>query len=99
MCEKRKVKEKSSLFSENIEDMIYGSSELENNMFFDEYQIRHFYQSATEKVHYEIKNIFIAINDDQQKLTRSSLARGTKFDNSILQNYMNKEKYKNNVKS
>jgi hypothetical protein len=53
-------------------------------MFFDLYQIRHFYQNATQKIAFEIKNIFVSINDDRQKLTRSSLARGTKFDNSLL---------------
>jgi len=26
----------------------------------------------------------VSINDDKQKLTRSSLARGTKFDNSLV---------------
>ena len=55
-----------------------------------EFQLRHFYQSAKEKISYEIKNIFVNIYDDRQKLTRSSLARGIKFDNSIVDEYMNK---------
>lgn len=41
---------------------------------------------------YEIKNIFVTINDDKQKLSRSSLARGTKFDNSLVEGYMLKAK-------
>lgn len=41
---------------------------------------------------YEIRNIFVSINDDKQKLSRSSLARGTKFDNSLIEGYMNRAK-------
>ena len=69
---------------------ITSDYEYKNNIFFDEYQIRHFYQSAREKVPYEIRNIFVSINDDKQKLSRSSLARGTKFDNSLIEGYMSR---------
>ena len=56
---------------------------MEINNFFNEYQIKHFYQEATEKISYVIKSIFLTIHDDRQKLTRSSLAQGRRFDNTI----------------
>ncbi len=45
---------------------------------------------------YEIKNVFVTINDDKQKLSRSSLARGTKFDNSLVDGYMMKAREREN---
>ena len=58
--------------------------ELNINNFFAEFQIKHFYQEASEKTHSEIKNAFVTIENDQSKLTRSSLALARRFDNSTV---------------
>jgi hypothetical protein len=44
--------------------------------------VKHFFQQANERIHPSIRNLFISIENDHEKLTRNSLAMARKLNNS-----------------